>query len=104
MLLGLAGYSHLTPFMGQPAGQVRKLEMVRDVPINVPIKSQPENLNNRQMWFLIELRHNAQAGANDIVRRWLVSEKTAKRDLAGLKARELISRSGSKKAGRYILL
>lgn len=103
MLLGLTGYGHLVPFMGGSSSQMRRLEIVRDVPINVPIKSQPEGLNKRQMWFLTELRYNTQAGASDIVRRWLVSEKTAKRDIADLKARELISRSGSRRAGCYIL-
>lgn len=103
MLLGLTGYGHLVPFMDRSPRQFRRLEIVRDVPINVPIKSQPEGLNKRQAWFLIELRYNTQAGISDIVRRWLVSEKTAKRDVAGLKARELISRSGSRKVGRYIL-
>jgi predicted HTH transcriptional regulator len=60
-------------------------------------------LNQRQRWFLEALRSGLEVRAEDLRNRLGVSEKTARRDLAALKARRLISFSGSRRRGRYRL-
>jgi hypothetical protein len=59
------------------------------------------NLNARQRWFLAELARNQRARAENIEVRHDVSSKTAKRDIAGLKAAGLIEFVGSRRTGRY---
>ncbi|MGB2929916.1 MAG: DeoR family transcriptional regulator, partial [Desulfobacterales bacterium] len=61
---------------------------------NVPV-------NDRQQWFLEQLAAGRQARASDLAAHWGVSEKTAKRDIAYLKGRELIEFIGSPKKGSY---
>jgi hypothetical protein len=73
------------------------------VPINVPINS-GDSLNERQNWFLEELKDGSKRMARDIAGRWNVALKTAQRDIANLKGRNLIIYKGSKKSGRYILI
>jgi hypothetical protein len=55
----------------------------------------------RQSWFLEALRAGRRVGATDLAERWSISEKTARRDIAGLKAMGLIEFLGSRRAGRY---
>jgi hypothetical protein len=76
----------------------------RIVPINVPmaISSLPE-LNNRQRWFLAEMTNKTRVRHTDIASCWSVSTKTAKRDIAVLRTRDLIAFVGPKKTGRYVL-
>ena len=76
----------------------------QNVPINVPINSWPEGLNERQVWFLTELSRNTGVAAEDIARHKSVTGKTAKRDIADLKMRELIRFEGARKTGVYVLL
>ncbi|MEM7620748.1 MAG: hypothetical protein AAF228_09870 [Pseudomonadota bacterium] len=58
-------------------------------------------LNNRQVWFIGELRIRKNLKANDIVKQWSVSNATAKRDIAGLVDANLIHFVGAKKNGHY---
>jgi len=65
-----------------------------NVPINVPV-------NERQQWFLEQLSEGKQAKATDISAHWMVTEKSAKRDIADLKAREVIEFVGAPRNGFY---
>jgi len=58
-------------------------------------------LNERQRWFLAQLATETNIKTADIVRKWGVVEKTAKRDLFALKAQGLIEFVGSARTGRY---
>ena len=69
----------------------------KNVPTNVPIKL----LNERQLWFLDRIREQNNASAIDIIDRWNVVLKTARRDIAYLKAMGKIKFVGAKKNGRY---
>lgn len=60
-------------------------------------------LNPRQRWYLDALGSGLDVRAADLRRHWDVSEKTARRDLATLKARRMISFIGSCRQGRYRL-
>lgn len=64
------------------------------VPVNVPV-------NERQKWFLEQLASNRQTRASDLAARWRVSLKTAKRDISGLKAQDLVEFVGAPKKGFY---
>lgn len=78
------------------------------VPINDP-GNDPGNstwlalLNDRQRWFLGEMAVRGRLRFTDIVVRWEVAAKTAKRDIAGLQATGLIVFVGSRKTGRYLI-
>lgn len=77
------------------------------VPINDP-GNDPGNseqallLNLRQRWFLGEMAVRGRLRFTDIVVRWKVASKTAKRDIAGLQATGLIVFVGPKKTGMYL--
>lgn len=77
-----------------------------DVPDHVPDRD-PENdpdLNARQRWFVVAVADGERIGARAIAIRFTVSEKTAKRDIAALKANGRIGFAGSRRRGRYVLL
>jgi len=76
-----------------------------DVPVNVPVNVPVEGaaLNDRQQWFLEQLSLGRSVKAVDIEVQWGVSEKTAKRDIAALRKRDLIVFIGAPKTGRYQL-
>lgn len=76
----------------------------KNVPINVPLNSTGANLNERQEWFLLGLRRGLRLSPQDICAEFLVSAKTAKRDIASLKAFRLVGFAGAKKTGRYKLI
>jgi len=59
--------------------------------------------NVRQRWLLGELAHGRRVDQRDIRDHFSVSEKTAKRDIAGLKFKGLIVFTGSCRSGRYTL-
>jgi len=67
----------------------------------------PENthrgpaLNERQRWFLDQLGRGSHVKTADIMKRWAVAEKTAKRDVSGLKLLGLIDFVGSARTGSY---
>jgi hypothetical protein len=58
-------------------------------------------LNPRQRWFVDALKSGLDVRAADLRHRWGTSEKTARRDLAALKALRMISFGGSRRWGRY---
>ena len=77
----------------------------RNDPINEPIKFRhTEELNERQIWFLEELRQDRAMKIKDIMGWWRITQSTAKRDIAGLVALKFIRFTGSKKTGRYEVL
>jgi ATP-dependent DNA helicase RecG len=71
-----------------------------NVPVNVPIN---EALGERQRWLLDQLSQGQKPRAKNIAAHFDVTEKTAKRDIAGLKARGLIEFTGAPKTGFYRL-
>lgn len=77
-----------------PHPEVR--EQLLDVPVNVPV-------NERQEWFLEQLRSGKSCKASDLAAQWQVTEKTAKRDIADLKKKHLIIFAGAPKTGEYLL-
>lgn len=112
MFLEAVRHDYLIPHI-QPQGQGSEItvqtrkkepEVDQNVPINVPINSWPAGLNERQIWFLTELSRSIRIAAEDIARCKNVTGKTAKRDIANLKARRLIRFVGAKKTGSYLLL
>lgn len=75
-----------------------------DVPVNVPINVL-ENvpINDRQRWYLDQLRGGVPANADAIAGHFHVTEKTARRDIADLKAKRLVEFVGSLRTGYYQL-
>jgi ATP-dependent DNA helicase RecG len=71
--------------------------MSTNVPVNVPV-------NERQRWILDQLQHGQALRADAIAAHFGVAEKTAKRDLAALKAHALIQFVGPPKTGSYRLV
>lgn len=74
------------------------IHSAKNDPINVPIK-----LSKRQKWFLLQLQIGHKKTAGDITLQFNISLKTAKRDIADLKAKGKIKFRGSKKTGYYVL-
>jgi hypothetical protein len=74
---------------------------VPDVPIDDP---EFDDMHLRHNWFLQCLRRKPKAGSRDIKEFFGVSLKTAKRDIASLKAENKIIFKGNKRKGRYVLL
>lgn len=68
-------------------------------PINVPDRTE---INERQHWFLDRVAAG-RCNAREIVSVWAVSLKTARRDIAVLKAAGLICYVGSPRKGQYRL-
>jgi hypothetical protein len=69
-----------------------------------PASPLPEDaLNPRQRWYLEALAEGRDVRASDLQRRWDVSEKTARRDVAALKERGIIEFVGAHRTGRYRL-
>ena len=66
-------------------------------PINVPDRAE---INERQRWFLGRVVEG-RCDAREIAAVWDVSLKTARRDIAALKAAGLICYFGSPRKGRY---
>lgn len=60
------------------------------------------DLNHRQIWFLRQLSTGRPMRARDLGRYHNVSEKTAKRDIAGLRRRKMIKYVGSLRKGHYL--
>ena len=60
------------------------------------------NLNHRQIWFLHQLGAGLPIRARHLGRQYNVSEKTAKRDIAGLRRLKLIRFVGSHRRGQYM--
>ena len=74
------------------------------VPVNVPVNvSVNVPVNARQQWFLDQLRKGIHCGPADIAAKWDVVLKTAKRDIADLRKKDLIIFVGPPKTGSYQL-
>ncbi len=71
-------------------------ELIHDVPVNVPV-------NKRQQWFLNQLSAGIQCKPADIVARWGVVSKTAKRDISFLTKNGIVVFVGAPKTGSYHL-
>src|SRR5262249_39373011 len=68
-------------------------------PVRDPVDD--PDLNHRQRWFLTAVKEGRRVSARTIRREFGVSEKTAKRDIAGLKARSLLQFVGTRRRGNY---
>ena len=91
------GYALRVIFYPHPeVGEMEKLDVPLNVPINVPV-------NDRQKWFLQQIGKNIRVSSSDIAIHWDVSQKTAKRDIADLKQKELLEFLGAPKNGYYRL-
>jgi len=76
-----------------------------NVRVNDRVNPTPgDRLNPRQRWYLEVLASGSDVRAIDLQHRWNVSEMTARRDLADLKARGLIEFVGAFRTGRYRLI
>lgn len=58
-------------------------------------------LNQRQHWFLLQLQQRRHVRADDIVKEWGVSIRSAKSDIGGLLKLNKIRYVGAKKTGFY---
>jgi len=107
-------------FLPHPAAADEDSERsnVLDVPINVPtnetihetieavnetVETINETINARQQWFIAQIIAERQPGWADLAEQWQVSRATARRDIAGLKARGLIEFVGARRTGFYRL-
>jgi len=72
------------------------------VPENDP-KDDPEppSFNQRQQWFLEQIKAGERFSAKEIVLTWHVSLKTARRDISALLHSKLVEYIGSRRKGRY---
>lgn len=75
-------------------------EKVADVTTTVISRSPKE----RRKWFIDELTAGRKVTAEDLMARWNVNLRTARRDISDLVAAGLIVFRGSRKNGRYELM
>lgn len=106
------GASRRSPGAATSREAPRAVDSMSTVPGKVPINdpgNDPGNvgwltiLNDRQRWFLGEMVVRGRLRFTDIVARWKVASKTAKRDIAGLQATGLIVFVGPRKTGMYLV-
>jgi ATP-dependent DNA helicase RecG len=69
-----------------------------NVPINVPVNVP---INDRQRWFLDQVSRGIPVGAREMAEYLQVSEKTARRDIADLRSKQLVEFVGARKTGGY---
>jgi len=62
---------------------------------------EPPSFNQRQKWFLEQIKAGERLSAREIVLTWHVSLKTARRDISVLLHSRLLEYIGSKRKGRY---
>lgn len=87
---------------GVPVSEpVNAADVPVNVSINVPVN---EMFNERQRWLLDQLSQGRRLKSGDVAIQFGVTAKTAKRDIADLKARGLIEFVGAPKTGSYRLL
>ena len=60
--------------------------------------------NARQQWFMSQLSDGYLVKAEDIARKFEVTNRTARRDISQLQDADLVGFMGSFKTGRYVLL
>ena len=98
----------------EAAGEDSERSDVPNVPISVPanetinetvetINETVETINARQQWFIAQIIAGRQSGWAELAEQWQVSRATARRDIAGLKARGLIEFVGARRTGFYRL-
>ncbi|MCC8237227.1 hypothetical protein [Pinisolibacter aquiterrae] len=106
------GASRRSPGSTTSREALRTADGMPNVPGKVPINDPgndpgnsawPTLLNDRQRWFLGEMAVRGRLRFTDIVVRWEVAAKTAKRDIAGLQATGLIVFVGPRKTGMYLV-
>jgi hypothetical protein len=90
---------------GGPGGNDRDDDRIRDRDddrdcLGVGARSAATK-DRRQTWFLEAVGAGRQVGAVEIADRWRVSEKTARRDIAALKAKGLVEFVGPRRSGAY---
>lgn len=78
----------------------------RDDPNGVPESGpkddpEPPSFNQRQQWFLEQIKAGERLTAKEIVLTWHVSLKTARRDISTLLHSKLLEYIGSRRKGRY---
>lgn len=71
--------------------------------INGTMKREGIQPNERQRWFLEELRQGRRTKAENIYAQWNVGLRTARRNIAQLADAGAIRRVGSRKTGHYEL-
>ncbi len=87
-----------------PVGSTGKAPLAQqDVGNNVGNREGVGSCNSRQLWFMLRLQEGAVATAEALADCWRVSVRTAERDITDLRQRGLITFSGSKRTGRYLL-
>jgi hypothetical protein len=112
MFLEAAGHDYLIPHVLGDSASDTAVKSAPDFPldtgkndtINDTIKSKTANLNERQVWFLENLRGGAKLTAHDICRQWSVFLRTSRRDIEELKELRLIRFAGAKKTGWYEMI
>ena len=93
----------------QPHPEAAEEERQRsDVLVNEPVneainEAVNEAVNARQQWFVAQIIAGQRPGWSDLAQAWQVSRATAQRDIADLKARDLIEFVGAPKTGSYRL-
>lgn len=74
------------------------------VPVNVSVPMKVASyLNARQLWFLGKLQSGEELKSSALAIQWVISHRTAKRDIQQLVALDLIRFSGACKNGYYVL-
>jgi len=73
--------------------------LAANVPNDVPNQIDTSSCNIRQLWFINTLLEGEKVFAPDIATHWRVTDKTAKRDITGLKSIGLIIYRGTRRRG-----
>jgi len=84
----------------RPHPEVRTDDAV-NVGVNVGVND--AELNERQQWFIQQLAAGRDVRSEDLKRYWEVTVRTAERDIAELRHKDLIEFVGAPKTGRYQL-
>ena len=72
-----------------------------NVGVNVGVNS--PDLNERQQWFVEQLAAGRDVKGEALKERWSITSRTAERDIAELRRKEVIEFVGAPKTGRYQL-
>ncbi|MCZ7888904.1 hypothetical protein [Agrobacterium salinitolerans] len=91
---------------GEAANTTLAATRRRNDPYRVPERDpkddpEPQSFNQRQLWFLEQIRMGERFSAKEIVQTWHVSLKTARRDISALLHSKLLEYIGSRRKGRY---
>jgi len=72
-----------------------------DVPANVGVND--AEWNERQLWFVQQLMAGVDVKSEDLKEHWGITIRTAERDIAEIRRKEVIEFIGAAKTGRYQL-